>query len=506
MRAVRELPRLRISVGGAPLDAGQAAGLARFQVVQALSVPAQCELVFHSPDQRLAGQSAPGAAITVELDGRAPPLFSGEVTAVEHAYGASRGLEIRVRAHDLLHRLQKRQTVRTWSDVDAGAVARELLAGAGITAAVETAAPSAVWPSLLQHDQTDFEVLCDVCRRAGLHFVLRGAALHLFSLEGPGGDRLELQLGRELIEATFELNAAPACRQVVARGWDPARALALEARADVPRGGPRAGARAEPADVGGDGERLVGGFAGAGEEHTRLIAQAELDRAAAAELTLQGTAEGDPSLRPGAAVTVKGVADPLAGTYLLTEVVHTIDPDTGYLAALSTIPPPPPDRPETVGVALGVVTAVDDPDGLGRVRAQLPAHGGVETDWMQVLGLGAGAGKGLTILPDTGDHVLLCVVRGDLAQTIVLGGLSGSGHHDPGVEGGNVRRFSLLTAGGQRLSFDDHRRTVSVADGSGSHLELGPDGVRLHAAAPLTIEAPGNSLVIRAATIDFERR
>jgi phage baseplate assembly protein V len=508
MTAVHALPRLRVLVGGAALDAAQARALRRLRVVQALSAPAQCELVFQAPGERLAEDGiALGTPIRVELEDRDPAVFSGEVTAVEHAYGPARCLELRVRAYDPLHRLQKRQAARAWTDVDVAAVAREVLADAGIAATVEAAEPAVIWPLLLQHDQTDGELLRDACERAGLYFVLREDTLHLITLEGVrGGVRPTLALGGDLLEATFELNAAPSCRRVVARGWDPDRARALEARADAPRSGRVAGARVEPADVGGGDEWLIGGVTGAAEPQVQQLAQAELDRAAASALTLRGTAQGDPALRPGAAVGVTGVADRLAGTYVLTEVIHTLDPETGYLAVISSSPPPPSLHPDTAGMALGQVTAVDDPECLGRVRVQLPASGGLETGWLQVLGLGAGAGKGLSILPDRGDLVLVWLVRGDLGQAIVLGGLYSDANPDPGVEGRNVRRFSLQTAGGQRLSFDDERRTLRIADAQGSHLELGPEGVILHARVPLTIEAPGQALVFRASSIDFERR
>lgn len=506
MSAVRDLPRLRITLGGAPLDAGAAATLRRLRVVQALSAPAQCELVFQAPDERLADRIAPGAKLAIDALDHATPLFAGEVTAVEHGHARARLLELRVRAYDPLHRLQKRQAARALADVDAAAVARALLADAGIDAGVEAGGAAVVWPWLLQHDQTDFELLCEVCERTGLYFVLRQGTLHLLTLEGVrGGEVPALALGDDLLQATFEVNAAATCRRVVARGWDPARAVALEAQAEAPRSGRGAEARVALADVGGAGERLVGSLTGAGEAHAQLLAQAELDRAVAGELTLRGTAQGTPALRPGAAVEVTGVADRLAGTYVLTEVVHTIDPDTGYLAAISTSPPPPRPRGGATGMALGTVSTVDDPERLGRVRVRLPAFGGIETGWLQVLGVGAGPRKGLCILPDTDDRVLVALVRGDLGQAVVLGGLYGDANPDPGVEDGGVRRFSLQTAGGQRVFLDDKRRTLQISDAGGSRLELGPDGVALHAEVPLTIEAPGQRLVFRARAIDFER-
>jgi phage protein D/phage baseplate assembly protein gpV len=509
MTAVHSVPRVTVTVDGSPLDAAQASALRHVRVVQALSVPAQCELIFQAPDEGLANDGvAPGTSIRVELDDSDTVLFDGEVTATEHVYTTARWLELRVRAHDSLHRLQKRQSARAMTDVDIAAVARELVSDAGISATVEARDAGAEWPLLLQHDQTDFELLRDVCERSGRYFVLRDDTLHLLTLEGIRGDAPKLTLGAELVEATFELNAGPTCRRVVARGWDPSRAAPVEGQADSPRSGRSAGARAAPDDVGGGDERLLGGLTGASDTHAQLIAQAELDRAVASELVVRGTALGNPDLRPGSVIEVAGVADRLAGKYVLTEVVHTIDPETGYQTVMSTQPPPAPSRRDagTLGIALAKVTSVDDPEGLGRVRVQLPAFGDLETGWIQVLGLGAGAKKGLAILPDTDDQVLISLVHGGLGQAIVLGGLYDGGNPDPGIEGGNTRRFSLQTAGGQRLVFDDKSEILKLVDAKGNYLELSKDRVLLHAEVPLTIEAPGKSLVFRASTIDFERR
>jgi uncharacterized protein involved in type VI secretion and phage assembly len=500
-----------VRVDDRPLEARPASALRRVRVVQLLSAPAQCELVFQAPDEELASEGiAPGTTLRIELDDGDIPLFSGEVTAVEHVYTAARWLEIRVRAHDPLHRLQKRQSARAMTEVDIAAVARELLSDAGVAASVESGESTAAWPLLLQHDQTDFELLRDVCDRSARYFVLREDTLHLLTLEGISGEAPELTLGTELLEATFELNAAPGCRRVVARGWDPARAVAVEAQADAPHSARSAAARVDLAEVGAADERLIGGLTESSEAHAQLIAQAELDRSVASELTLRGTVLGDPALRPGAAVEIAGVAERLTGRYVLTEVVHTIDPETGYQSVISSQPPAPlfaaAAQPEPLGMALARVTAVDDPDRLGRVRVQLPAFGNIETGWIQVLGLGAGAKKGLAILPDTDDQVLVSLVRGELGHAIVLGGLYEGGNPDPGVEGGNTRRFSLQTSGGQRLIFDDNNHIVRIADDKGSHLEMSRDGVVLHSEVALTIECPGQALVFRASTIDFERR
>ena len=138
---------------------------------------------------------------------------------------------------------------------------------------------------------------------------------------------------------------------------------------------------------------------------------------------------------------------------------------------------------------------------------QLPAHADVETDLLPICTLGAGGKKGLTLVPDVGDSVLLLYTHGDPAESVVLGGLYGAdGPPDAGVESGRVQRFSLHSRAGHQVVLDDARKTLRLQDPAGSFLELGPDGVHLHAAVPLTLEAPGKGIVIRGDAVDFERK
>ncbi len=154
----------------------------------------------------------------------------------------------------------------------------------------------------------------------------------------------------------------------------------------------------------------------------------------------------------------------------------------------------------------GRVTRVDDPENLGRIQVSLPTFGDVETGWMGVLSPGAGAAKGLVTLPDVGDQVLVLFANEDPARGVVVGGLYGAqGPPDGGVEEGAVRRYTLVTPGGQRIRLDDTARLIRLENSDGSFVELGPERVLVHAVTDLQIEAPGKSLVIKAARVDFER-
>ncbi len=121
------------------------------------------------------------------------------------------------------------------------------------------------------------------------------------------------------------------------------------------------------------------------------------------------------------------------------------------------------------------------------------------------MSVGAGGGKGLVALPDTGDKVLVLLTHGDPASGIVLGGLYGAdGPFDSGLEGGAIKRYSLKTSGGHVITLDDEARTLKIEDPAGSYVELAPELVSIHAATDLTIEAPGRKVRIVAASVDFE--
>jgi phage baseplate assembly protein V len=186
-----------------------------------------------------------------------------------------------------------------------------------------------------------------------------------------------------------------------------------------------------------------------------------------------------------------------------------LDADHGYISQISTIPPPPPRRKRGMVASMGRVTQIDDPEAMGRVKVCLPTYGNLESDWLAVLTMGAGAGKGLVIQPDLDDQVLVLLERNDPAQGVILGGLYGSSSRpadsDWGVAQDAVKRFTFHTPGGQRIQLDDANQRLVLEIGDGSFLELTPKRVLLHAETELVMEAPGQQVRIKGRNIDFEQ-
>jgi phage baseplate assembly protein V len=202
------------------------------------------------------------------------------------------------------------------------------------------------------------------------------------------------------------------------------------------------------------------------------------------------------------------VALAFEGDYQVTEAIHTVDAERGYLTSFSTEPPPPPALAASAApaVAPGIVEEVDDPDNLGRVRVSLPTLPTVETEWMRVLLPAVGERAGLVALPSKGDEVLVLFPSGDPAAGVVLGGLfAGGDGPDFGVVDGKVQRYSWRNREGQVLELDEAEHRIRLMIPNGSAITVGEDKFSIHAATDLEIAAPGRNIVIKSKAVDFQQ-
>lgn len=507
MRQLQGLPELIVTLGRRRLTASETAAITSVQVLSTLARPAQCLVSWRPGPGGSGGRSqgrsgidpAPGDALRVEVGGFRAPLFVGEVTVVEYSYGADLSQELRVRAYDALHRLRKRQFTRFHPDTDLARLAGTLCEGTGL----QVTGGGTALGDVYQCARSDLSLLVEQSARVGVYPVVDDGTLRLPGLSGEG-EPLDLELGASLHSAEVEVSQEPAFAGARTSGWRADDAFPLSA--NTGSSDAKAGVSADPAlaSVGAGGELLRDNEPLASEALADHLAQAELDVRVAGQVTAVFVADGDPRLRAGGRVRVRGIAQRLEGTYAVTSVTHRLD-GTGYETTASTLPPqPPPERKPDV-FTLGVVSDVDDPDGRGRVRVRLPAYPELETQWAPVMYAAAGADKGMVAPPGPDDNVLVLLPGSDPGQAIVLGGLFGAEQPpDAQVSGPRDGRFTFRTRDGQEVQLDGHAHTIRLSNGHGSTVELGPSKLRITAATDLVLEAPGRAMTIRAKTVDFE--
>ena len=536
------LPNVAIRINGMELSETDAESLGHVRVHQRLSLPTQCELTFFELLQSGGHATAPfnpGDTVEIAVDNLPTSLFDGQITAVEYGYEPSGRQIIRIRAYDMLHQLRKRQPIRAHVQLTTSELASRLVSDLGIS--VEAAEDGPLQNHIIQHRQSDFELLRDLTEQCGLYFTLHEGTLYLTTLEGIG-EVETLTLNKNLIEARIEINSDPACRTVTVDGWDTLSNQKYRGHAERARTATLP-SETSPDKVGGSGNHFLTNTTVENDNQVKALAQAHLDAYAAREQTFWGVAEGAPHLRPGSRIKLEGLKGPCDARYVLTSVNHLIDGRRGYLCELATLPPSPQARstaPSSI-ITLGVVTRIQKQSGsIGRICTSLPSYNNIETGWMNVLFPGAGSQKGLIMLPDVGDHVAVLFARGDLTQGIVIGSFYDPqipNVPEPGIENNAVRRFTFVSPGGQKITLDDDKgllrieskgnthikatghvriqaegdvgikaeNDVRIENGEGSHLEMLKQTVKLHSTTNLEIEAPGKSITIRGRKIDFEK-
>ena len=170
------------------------------------------------------------------------------------------------------------------------------------------------------------------------------------------------------------------------------------------------------------------------------------------------------------------------------------------------------------GLAIGVVTQNHDPENLCRVKVRYSWNDQSESEWARLITPMAGPNRGLVLIPEVGDEVVLGFEREDNRFPYVLGALW-NGKEKPPVandDGKNDKRM-LQSRKKHYLLFDDgakgvvelkHERGRRVVLDDNGFLVEDENGNRVKvdsASGSMTLEAKGQ-LSISAASIKLEAK
>lgn len=134
-------------------------------------------------------------------------------------------------------------------------------------------------------------------------------------------------------------------------------------------------------------------------------------------------------------------------------------------------------RTRHFGKYRGLVTDIDDPNGLGRIQAEVPAvYGDVLSPWAMPCLPFAGDGHGLALTPHVGDGVWIEFEGGDLARPIWSGCWWADGQRpDPS---GNLARL-LATSSGHQLLLDEDNDEIKLVHPGGAEIVIGSDEITI---------------------------
>lgn len=141
-----------------------------------------------------------------------------------------------------------------------------------------------------------------------------------------------------------------------------------------------------------------------------------------------------------------------------------------------------------LGAVIAVVSNVNDPDRLGRIKVRYPwLMNDSESPWARIVSFMAGPGRGAVFRPDVGDEVLVLFDHGDMRFPYVLGGLWNGRDEMPkerGSDSDNAVRL-IKSRSGHQILLDDSvgAEKVTIIDKAGNTIELSSAGVIIKSVA-----------------------
>ncbi|HEY8895185.1 MAG TPA: type VI secretion system tip protein VgrG [Niastella sp.] len=216
-----------------------------------------------------------------------------------------------------------------------------------------------------------------------------------------------------------------------------------------------------------------------------------------------------PGFQLGDSVSVKmeeakNPSDRLLGNYTILSIEHTWDGMGNYsnefvaVPATVKVPPVKPIAEPYCEMQSAVVVDNDDEAKLGRVQVRFHWMKETETSpWLRVVCPYAGSGKGMFMLPENGEEVIVSFAGGKATRPYVVGTVyNGSAKADFGQAENNIK--AIQTKSGIKIIMDDKEGSVLMEDKKGNKLKMDGDKAIL-------IQATGNiKLICGEAELDMK--
>jgi len=506
-------------------------------------------LAFRDPERAVLSKTGAkvGSKVKVTAFSKAAPagdlLLTGDVTALEVEHDGSGTFTI-LRGYDQSHLLFRGRYTETYQNMTSADIAQKVAQRANLQPGqIDSTSP--VYPYVSQNNSNDWLFLKKLAADVGYEVLVEDGKLHFrqpaSSATGPAqgsltntDDPLALTMGAHILRLRSVITSADQAGQVEVRGWDPLQKQAISGTASA--GTSSASVGTTPSNLAGTfgSATLYGvGVPYANQTEVDTAAKALADHVGSAFAELEGLARGNSKLRAGVAISLSLVGDPFDGKYTLTSVRHRYEPGDGYTTAFtvsgrnqrsllglaSAGSPgggPGAPAPPIAGVVPALVTDVNDPSNLGRVKLSFPwLSDSFSSDWARMVQVGAGKNRGASFLPEVNDEVLVSFEQGDWRRPYVIGSLH-NGVDTPMlgsdlIDGtsGAVKRRGIISKRGHALVFFDDPSDDGVAIMTGDHnlrisLNAGNTVIKITSSGQINIDGQQDISITSQAGITLE--
>jgi type VI secretion system secreted protein VgrG len=352
----------------------------------------------------------------------------------------------------------------------------------------------------VQYRESDYQYIMRLAEESGLFSFYDGKEYRLQKSNGSSSEEL---VWRESL-GSFAMGLGTAPSKYGARTWDYVNKSDLSGQVDT------GGLRSSPSDmpkISIDASKKLYDSAGQEPAH-KAPDQARLDAAITRKVESQVgqmvSCVGEsivPAVKVGHCIKVKGMGK-LDGVFWVTAVNHVFDESGKYHNRLvcspldASFPARRATRPLLTNLQSALVTALDDPDKMGRIKVQVPALG-IDSHWVRFMQPHAGDKHGWVCMPEIDDEVLLGYENGDPDLPVALGCFY-NGKATTSITPDNKNDIKVfLTRGGNEIRFTDTsgQEEISISTQNGKNqivLNMQKPSISVKSQGDITIEADGD--------------
>jgi phage protein D/phage baseplate assembly protein gpV len=530
------VPTFEITVGKSKLETSIAKSIMEITVTEHSSGPNSFSFRLNDPNLALIdakkGPFTEGTRIEIDLGfvGETRKMIVGEISALSADLPSSGPAVVEVQGFDYFHGLSRGTVYRQFggetpdsclSDSEiVSQIAREMQ----LHAVVEKArAPASL---RIQNNQSNLAFLQQLATKNGYVVKVDSGTIYFGSKPPARPDTIRLEWRKSLLNFSPRLSTAGLVNEVVVRGWDQVRKQRILAnqKRDATKSLSLSSAGLE---------QISKGSGGRSQRVMDVPVSSFLEAEAIAENTLRdqqvtsvagsGTCLGNPAIRIGGKLELSGIGR-FSGIYSITRVTHILG-EGGYLTSFEVNTGPgtsvqespdgfgssDPARRSDGNVVVGLVLDNQDPEGLGRVKINLPGLSEDESGhWARVAAPMAGGGRGMFFLPEKNDEVLVAFEQGDITRPYVLGALWNSEDKPPesNPDGqNNVRMIKSRSGHSIRLDDTDGAEKIEIVDKSGENsvmIDTLSNSISIKSAQDVVIEAPQGKISLRAKNVELK--
>ncbi|MDQ1748210.1 MAG: hypothetical protein QOD07_2473 [Frankiaceae bacterium] len=479
----------RIQVNGTEISHEAMNSLTEVRVETEMRLPGRVTLRFRDPEGKLAKSSTFQIGHTLTVKGangsHTVPIIEADITGLgfeatagsdaKDRFDGRRGTsnEFLVIAHDPSFRLTRNYTVKGNQQVTPGDIVQTLGSEAGLTVQQSLTGGSPM--TVMSQLHSDYDLLNAIADREGVDWWVENRTLHMGKASTTSTETLKL--GEDLRSFSVK-GSGLAPSKVSVRGY------LSDQKQDVVKTSTLTDSTLWPKDVAvlsglptkkfGTATLVNAHATPTSSTESETIANGIRDRIAAGSTRAHGETWCNPGIAIGKSVKIDG-AGPADGTYHVTKVEHHASRNgfftrfwcgdrtpTSLVDSLAARPAPSlPAR--HLGLVIGIVTNLGTGEHAGMLRVKLPGlDANLVSAWGRFVAPSAGPnGRGLVMLPEIGDEVLVGFEEGDMHRPVILGGLYGPSadkSHAWPVTGNNItdRRYTSLNG-----------HVVMIQDGKG---------------------------------------